>query len=327
MSKPTLFIHIGAPKTGTTLLQKQAAQTRKRLRTRGVLYPESCLRGFGHHDLAFMLSGGFPEWATPIDCSLESIENGLAREVKRHKGDILLSSENFFLFPEPEALKASLERIGLAAGRRVSILLYLRRQDDMLESWYNQMVKAQSYAGRIDDLLTEPPPFLNYAAGVETWRAVFGTAAMDVRIYEEAVCGPGGLSGDFWRIIDPASVGEVSASEVANTRLSRELLEIQRLINRLPLSTPEKRGLHREFIAMAEEAKGEGRLLTLAQRKALMERCEAGNRALAEAMFGRSALFPPLPTEDDHAPFTGLSVERAVEAMAMAVLAQRHARS
>lgn len=42
-----LFLHIGLPKTGTTLIQTYCAQNRKVLARHGILYPKAGLPGLG----------------------------------------------------------------------------------------------------------------------------------------------------------------------------------------------------------------------------------------------------------------------------------------
>ncbi|HVX35469.1 MAG TPA: hypothetical protein VHC71_04540, partial [Hyphomicrobium sp.] len=60
MAESSCYIHIGAPKTGSTFLQRVFYDNRGELRTRGLLYPEANIRGFGHHDIAFLIAGGYP---------------------------------------------------------------------------------------------------------------------------------------------------------------------------------------------------------------------------------------------------------------------------
>lgn len=64
------IVHIGAPKTGSTAIQRFLFEHRAQLPAHGVQYPDINLRGYGHHDLAFMLDGRYPEWATPQDRNL-----------------------------------------------------------------------------------------------------------------------------------------------------------------------------------------------------------------------------------------------------------------
>ena len=142
-SKPHCFVHIGAPKTGSTAIQRFLFENREALRERAMLYPDANLRGYGHHDLAFLLSGGYPAWAIPQPKPLAEIAAELRAAGADHGGSIVLSSENFYLFPAPTALRALLNSTGASIGRQIGIIVYVRRQDDAHESWYNQTVKAQ----------------------------------------------------------------------------------------------------------------------------------------------------------------------------------------
>lgn len=323
MPNRRLFVHIGAPKTGSTMLQSMASGNRALLLTRGLLYPEVCLRGLGHHDWAFMLDGGFPNWAKPAEVSLSGIEKAVGEECRGHHGDILLSSENFSLFPHPEGLRESLERSGLLDGLTPRIIFYLRRQDNLLDSWYNQMVKAQGFSGTLDEVVDNPPEFLDYDAQLEAWAESFGQTALDVRIYEEACRGPGGLAGDFWGEVCAEAGLHIAAGPDVNRRLRRDLLEIQRIINRLPLSIVQKRGLHQEFMALSYDGTEPDRfgIMTRALRDRIEARYRDGNSRVAARVFGRDQLFEARTTpNDDPDPYPGLTVEKAVAAMAEAVL-------
>ena len=100
-SKKTCYLHIGAPKTGSTALQSFLFENRQRLADHGWVYPEVSLRGFGHHDLAFLISGGYPEWAIPQERSLDELTDDLIR-LAAENPKLVMSSENFYLFPNPE---------------------------------------------------------------------------------------------------------------------------------------------------------------------------------------------------------------------------------
>src|SRR5262249_54363877 len=100
------YVHIGAPKTGSTFLQQVVHDNRAALRPRGLLSPEVSLRGFGHHDLAFLLAGGYPEWATPQPRTLAELAAELDEATQGHAGPVLLSSEDFYLCPAPQRLRA-----------------------------------------------------------------------------------------------------------------------------------------------------------------------------------------------------------------------------
>ena len=154
-SNPRFIIHLGAPKTGSTALQKILTEHREAFMHAGLLYPQTALRGFGHHDIAFLLDGGFPDWAKPIDCRLEDFCRDLRSEINTFEGDVLLSSENFYLFPQPQALFDFLQQLGISQRFEIVLINYIRRQDEAVLSWYNQRVKAQGYTGTLEDSIED----------------------------------------------------------------------------------------------------------------------------------------------------------------------------
>lgn len=305
-------VHIGAPKTGTTWLQKVLTDNRALLQTRGVLYPDASLRGFGHHDLAFLLGGGYPEWATPQPRNLADIEAELKQTVTAHRGTVLLSSENFYLYPEPATLRGLLERCWLVEP---AIVVYLRRQDAAHESWFNQTIKAQGYTHTLEECIARFHGLWDFEAQLAKWADAFGRDALVVRVYEEQQFEGGSLLTDFAAAAGIDARGLVLPEAEVNAGLNRDILEFQRVVNGLPLATIEKRRFHKELIALSAGAKGSGLfdespLLTPARRQDLMAQYAAGNRAVARTYLGRDELFrEPLP-QDGAAPGEGLTTEK-----------------
>ncbi len=325
MASAKLFIHIGAPKTGTTLLQRAATEQRDRLAEHGLLYPKSALRGFGHHDFAFLLDGGYPDWAKPQTRSLADLEADLATECHAHSGDILLSSEDFYLFPQPGRLRDLVLRTGLDQGRDVRIIVYVRRQDEAMESWYNQLIKAQGYSGSPEDALEQWFWLWDYATEIDRWAATFGREALMVCDYHEATAGEGGLVADFWSRVAPAMARERTSrtSERINIGLNRDLLEIQKIINRLPISIVEKRDFHQDLMTLTEKG---GSFFSTAPvydaetRHAIMKRHAAGNAAVGKTWFGKGTLFPPADGMRATAPYPGLDQEKIIATLAWLLL-------
>ena len=326
MSTSTLFVHVGAPKTGSTALQRQATDAREALASAGLIYPAAHARGFGHHDLAFLVHGELPTWAKPADITLDTVLADLRAETKDHAGDVLLSSENFFLFSHPERLRGALDEAGLLQGRRVEVIVYLRRQDDLAESWWNQLVKAQGFAGPLQEVLDDPPDFFDFASRLDEWADVFGHDALRVGDYDALPGDADGLTQHFWAAVGrPELAGHVDMQRGeprVNTRLSHEALELQLIINRLPLTVIEKRALHQELQKLPNES--DGRLLDLDRRVEFLSRYQAGNDRVAARHFGRASLFAdPNPDDEVAAPPEPLTRDRAVALMADAVLRQR----
>lgn len=326
MSKQPLYIHIGVPKTGTTFLQKMLTENRNLLLERGILYPGAHLRGFGHHDIAFLLSGGYPDWAIPQSRSLEELITALKIEAADHAGPVLLSSENFYLYPEPEKLFKLLSDAGLFKNRRPVIIVYLRRQDDAHESWYNQTIKAQGYTHTAQESVESFFGLWDYRAELERWESVFGQQNLLVRPYEKSQFVGGSLLSDFAKQINLSLDGFVISNAQVNTGLNRDILEFQRLINALPLDHPERRRFHRELIDLTARTAGSGLfdeapVIDLALRQAILERYAECNAQVAERYLGSSQLFTEKPQEYSGATTpAGLTTEKLARIMGWLII-------
>lgn len=301
-------VHIGAPKTGSTWLQKVFTENRTVLAERGILYPDVSLRGFGHHDLAFLLGGGYPDWATPQPRSLADLEQDLVSATRGHDGAVLISSEDFYLYPNPAGLRATLERCGVPAP---TIVVYVRRQDAAHESWYNQTIKAQGCTHDIETCIAQFFGLWDYAEQLQKWSYVFGREALRVRVYDAGVS----LLADFADASGLDLAGIVAPGDALNTGLNRDVLEFQRIVNGLPLPVVEKRRFHRELIALSTASRGtglfdEGPLLSRARRRALIAAYANGNAQVARTFLGRDTLFDESVPDDDATAPTGLSAEK-----------------
>lgn len=316
VSRPTrqLVIHIGAPKTGTTAVQRFFTAAAPALARRGVAYPDVCLRGYGHHDLAFLVGGGYPEWATPQPRDLESLAADLDHALLSPAPLVVLSSEDFFLQPEPAALRKLIERA--SAQREVQVLVYLRRQDHMAASWYNQAVKAQGFTGTFAECDRATAPLWDYARQLSLWASAFGDEAMRVRVYEQGALVGGDIVLDVLSALDLDPSGLERPAAPVNTNLSRDILEFQRQVNRLPLTREQKRRFHKELMALTEATRGQGLfddtpVVGPGERRALIARYEASNRVVARRWFGRDELFSePPPAGPEPAPWSGPDLVR-----------------
>ena len=245
-----LRVHIGAPKTGSTALQRMLTARQAELASLGIRYPNVSLRGGGHHDVAFLLGGGYPEWATPQPLGIDTLGEQLAADLRDRDHTLLLSSEDFYLFPKPQALLDWVCRWA-GAPETVTIDVVVRDQPSQAVSWYNQIVKAQGFAGTFAASLQRDGDLWDYEAQLAPWAQTFGDDAL--RLFRYPTQG-----GDICKIY--ASELGLSAgwrspapTEQVNRRLLRDVLEFQRLLNGLPLPTVKKRRLHRSLMALSAQ--------------------------------------------------------------------------
>jgi hypothetical protein len=317
LQRPLCVVHIGAPKTGTTFLQKLICDNRAVLLSQGWLYPEVSLRGWGHHDLAFLSAGGYPEWASPQPRALPELLGELRSAASTHRGPLLLSSENFFLCGKPQGLFDGLQQAGLFDSHEVRILVYLREQGAAHESWYNQTVKAQGYTHTAADCVRDSYALWDYELQLGAWASAFGAERLWVRLYEPGAFVGGSLQSDVAALIG-APLDELPVREAkVNSGLNRDALEFQRLINALPVSHAERRRFHKQLIELTARSSGSGLFAEAAVLDAitlsdLRAAYAPGNAAVAKRFFGREQLFPaPEPTPVS-APYPGLNQDALV---------------
>lgn len=142
---PTLFLHVGTHKTGTSTVQTALYANRLRLAEAGVLYPTEGVyctpAGWsgpppegGHRYLAFSMMGTWPPWdrwdvTAPLDECRRSLRGDLERWRRREgRADVVLSSEYWFRDVDPHRLRALVDGLGY----RLRVVVYLRRQDAFL---------------------------------------------------------------------------------------------------------------------------------------------------------------------------------------------------
>lgn len=222
-----LTMHIGLPKTGTTALQNFFFANRQALADDGILYPMAGLSGTSHYLLATQQPRR--SWD-----AVTGYWKALFKEVEASPLEHTLVSSEFFCQDLAEALH------GLASQyfTDIRIVLYLRRQDTVLYSTYNQLVRKKRFTRDIRSLV---PVLLDYHSMVHALAATFGQENVLVRPYEQCQLRKG-IYANFLATLGlaldkkyelPAGSGSVNAS------LHQDLLEFMRHCNQLPLLKPE----------------------------------------------------------------------------------------
>lgn len=291
------IVHIGAPKTGSTAIQRFLFEHRTRLPHHGVQYPDVNLRGYGHHDLAFLLHGRYPDWATPQDKTLVALGEMLRSFVATNVSPVIvLSSENFYLFPRPAELRRFLYAAGVAAEDRISIVCYLRRQDEAHISWYNQTVKAQGNSSGFEDSVEQNRALWDYAEQLKPWQREFGTPAIILRDYSPFSTAPADVRADFLSLLGIPGDAFTLPPARANERINRDILDFQRLVNRLPLKIAQKRRYHKRLIDLTSTMAGREffddlPFLSKADRAELNDYYTRSNAEVARRFLNRDDLF------------------------------------
>lgn len=197
---PTLHLHIGTLKTGTTSLQSFLTRNRENLLKNGCLYPKSGAGKSDQHRFFFQTIASKRPDNLCTDKRIEEWEN-LEKEVALHQPKhVVISAEGICSFDADEVklLRSYLSRF--LSRVDIKIIIYLRRQDNLLVSLYAQRVKAGRYWGSLKDFYEEgilsPNAYIHgdsfirdfkfdYYELLKPWAEIFGKDNIIVRSYDK----------------------------------------------------------------------------------------------------------------------------------------------
>lgn len=279
-----LVLHVGTHKTGTTALQRFFADNRALLSRLGVHYPDV---GKPHHaGLAWALRDGNRR---PLLDVLGS------PEASRHDR-VLLSSEDF----ERQAAALGFVR---EMAPRVTVVIYLRRQDHYVQSIYQECVKspdqrstltfAEYYQRYATAHAGKPHQRLDWSLLVRRWAEVFGSDHVVVRPFERNSFAGGSIFADFLGVLG-LSLEEsfvLPPRDKSNIGFPREMIELLRGSNAFRNKAQQTRivKLMGAYAAAGESAASQHGYdyLSPAQRIALLEQVDEGNRSIAREYLRR----------------------------------------
>lgn len=240
----TVYLHIGTPKTGTTAIQKFMGHNRAVLEEKGVCYLDTGLTypGIGIFRNAHFLIHQAKLEKGKRDYSLEKelFEKGFKalEESLAKKDTIVLSDEGIWNSSRmhAESWKEIRKRIE-ACGATLKVIVYLRRQDLLVKSYWAQQVKVGSTM-TFDDYIAKRKYgkfHLDYAEHLDSLAEYLGKDNIIVRVYEKEQYegADHSILSDFLKILGLEYDNSFEKEQtVYNVSLSGKYLEAKRLLNR-----------------------------------------------------------------------------------------------
>jgi len=286
-------------RTGTTNLQIFLEGNRRALARGGVVYPGEARN---HQTLAWAINRGDAGGADALK---------LIRRAAGWRGKAaILSAEDFFIHRD-------LTWVREVAGKHdVSVRVYLRRQDDWLNSWYNQHVKwpfsrvksRMSPAEFLDAI--EDFWWLDYEATLGRWAEALGEDKVSVAVVERG--GLADVTEDFIAHAGLTMPGLARGEDRSNDSLPVHTLEVARHMGLFKLKGGARYRINEALRrALKDKETGARTVFSVAQRNAVLDRFEAGNAAVARRFLGREALFEQARPDPDepHFEFPQISQE------------------
>ena len=220
-----IYLHIGIHKTGTTSLQRALRDNAALLAQNGVLYPASGRPDDDWAGLDLSLAHHLLPWALlrPATTSDQWLE--LRRELSHASEQVaILSSEEFDKVDSNDQfsrIRAELR------GHDVKLIVYLRRQDEVLHAMYCSDVLHQRefrpFEVYRDSFRTE----LDYRVLLSRWEEWLGKAGLIVRIYEPKRLVGGDIVRDFFDKLGLGGLSlQVSTDRLSNRSFPRNIIKL-----------------------------------------------------------------------------------------------------
>ena len=204
-----LILHIGITKTGSSSIQRALLADRAALREQGVYVPTSP-GAVSHNLLPALLT------AKPLGFG-EALWEGISpaarlaqfrEEFQAEMNDLPAWATRCII--TSELLSTRLNHNSQLDGLRdmlvsffdpIRVIVYLRRQDQHVASYYNELVRAgQADAPDLAALAAPRWKLLNYDAMLARFARAFGKAAMEPRIFSREALRNGDVVADFYHL-------------------------------------------------------------------------------------------------------------------------------
>lgn len=223
-----LFIHVGAGKTGTTAIQEFLKLNEDKIEGQGISIPKSgrnkSKRFIYHHNLA----GGVNRIIDEQDV-LELWKNLSNME----GGKLLVTSELFHsLIVKGATRKLFYDIKRILNDFHIKVIFYIRRDDQWLQSAYEQWVKSGSK--RDGETISEfiKRPMMHLGDQILEFANIFGKNNVIVRPFEKSQFVKGNIFDDFAHILGLRLDDSFSyPAKNPNPRLSVDALEFKRIFN------------------------------------------------------------------------------------------------
>ena len=317
-----VILHIGLPKTGTTSLQSFLYKNASELCSAGIIYEPDIFHEKFRQDIPLPTGPrciAHQAFLYSFLSQPEAVADFLVERLEKFRNGKLyiISSEGMGVHFSERHIKILADKL---KEYPVDIVMYMRRQDDLLDSWYKQW-KKDGYNGCIKKNEVEPcvKHSLDYDAIIKLWENIFSpcqslslslSKVFIPRIYDNTV----DTVEDFCSLYDIK--GCVKEEKFCNITPERDDIElIARILEQVSSQfTPQELRLFLQTL-YHDDTGGRKKNLSvysLAERHEIMERYAESNQRVADRFFGGTPLFAPLPQTEEETPFPSLTVETVI---------------
>ena len=309
-----LYVHIGTHKTGSTAIQRALRKGGSGFRVGGSAFVE-VPRSF-----AWMMRAKDVN-QTSVVGAREDLRSSLGALRRRHARSFVLSWEGFSGDPYcgydnaasvAEALRRATE------GFDVTILVFVRRQDQLIESLYTQRIhegESLRFSEFSTSLGRSAFDWDRHLAGFEE---AFGQQNIIVRPYDRCFLpNEDSLLEEFGNLVGCPWLSAVARGGAPNAGYTRDALEIARLVN--PHLDDSQKHLLRRVLqqSVAKMPFEQYSFFSDQERRTFLERYEESNNRVARRYLTgiRERLFTAPGEHDRNHDYPGLTVQSVLQVL------------
>ena len=193
-----LYVHIGIHKTGSTALQIFLLNNRKFLKNLSCFYPRrGVFFGPGHANIAFQILKNekyYNNNATSLDDIVSELK---ASDMEK----AILSSEIFCQFNGENVVEF---KEALDFVENIKIICFVRRQDELFYSWWQESVKHGSIKDFNEAYILFEKIF-DYNKIIKPWANVFGDKNISIIFFPEQRDFNWSVAHEFFKVFDLSS--------------------------------------------------------------------------------------------------------------------------
>lgn len=300
----TLFLHIGTPKTATTSLQHFFKDNHEILEKNNFCYPifpykykNTNIARNGH----FLIGKKYDNEGTRNIPEEERIlREGIAtiQALFQEYDNVLLSDEGLWTvtYSGQDDIWDMLQNEAEETGFSIKVIVYLRRQDEFVSSWWNQKVKMgkrrysttswNEFIQNVNDILE-----LNYYRNLERISNRIGKENVIVRRFGKRYFKNKSIYEDFFDALGLEFTEEYRIKEEErNKGLNGSAIEIKRILNDMPNLESKDNVLLRKMVMDVASARPENRngsLFSEEEAIAFLEQYLDDNRKIMREYLGK----------------------------------------
>ena len=239
-----LFLHIGNHKTGTTSIQESLHQNRQYLTEQGYGAFNSLPNG------KLVDPANANHWLThnetndpgAISTYIEDKEN-FVQAVSSSGRNPIVSAEKFSWICSLEELQELKDALAYYFDD-ISIIAYIRRQDQQAISYHQQNARSQALPARLEFFGPDPVAlpeyqkhhtrYLDYNTRIGYWADAFGDENIKIRVFDRKHLIEGDAVKDFFHVVG----AKINTVVEANTSRPLAAVKIGHLLNELSITNP-----------------------------------------------------------------------------------------